>query len=328
LQTRGRSKAVVTLKDDVPAALEDALRKLPDVEVVAGSPEDVLIVDGRITSVRPGVVGLADAEAARAGRSRLWLVDGVLDRETATRLEDLEIGFVDRAGRWWLPGLPRTVTVLHRAAARRIRGPQIRMAQLLADHPGVGWTQRRLAERANSTQQTAHRLLTKLEEDGLVTRDGAGRSSRRTVEDQRALWDWLARACAPGRGGLLRCFAPDPLRLPQIEVPLALSGSHAADVLGVPVISGERAPVYRARTTRAALEEVPAMLGGIRTAQGANLLLVPDLDDLAHLDARRLSDGRLVAPPSRVMLDLHLEPRGGATSEVFRELWTRRGDLV
>jgi hypothetical protein len=319
-----RSKALITLGADAPPEIEDALRRLSGVEVVSGAPEGALIVEGRVTKVRPEVVSIARVDDAASGRGRLWLVDGVLDDRAAARLEDLDVGFVDRGGRWWLPGLPRTETVTSHPSARKIRGPRVRMAQLLADHPGIGWTQRLLAERGNSTQQTAHRLLTGLERDGLVVRKGAGRSSQRLVENQRAFREWLAQTCSPGRGGLVRCYVPDPDHPRSIEVPLVLTGSHAASALGMPVMSGDGPPVYRARTTRAALEEVPSLLGGIRTGQGANLMLAPDLDDLAHLDAGRLPDGRAVAPPSRVMLDLHLEPRGAAASQVFRDLWSRR----
>lgn len=314
----------MTLTDDAPLALQQALQRLDRVGVLVSAPENAVIVEGRVTKVRPRVVSIAQAEAAHAGPARLWLVDGVLDRGLASRLEDLDIGFVDRGGGWWLPGMPRTSIVGSRSSQRRMRGPQVRMAQLLADYPGVGWTQRMLAERANSTQQTAHRLLNALEDDGLVLREGAGRSSQRVVRDARALWEWLERACAPGRAGVLRCFVEDPARLRSIEVPLVLTGSRAADAMGLPVISGDRPPVYRARTTRTGLEEIPSMLGGIRTSQGANLLLAADVDDLAFLDARPLPNGGVVAPPSRVMLDLHLEPRGAATAQVFRDLWLRQ----
>jgi hypothetical protein len=319
-----RSQALVALADDAPVALQEALEGLRDVDVVASAPGNVVVVKGRVTEVRPEVVPLAKAESAQTGRARLWLVDGVLDRQLASRLEDLDIGFVDRAGHWWLPGMPRTATSGPRSVKRRIRGPQIRMAQLLADHPDIGWTQRLLAKRANSTQQTAHRLLNTLAHDGLLVREGAGRSSRRLVRDTPGLWEWLERTCTPGRAGVLPCFVEDPSRLPPIQVPLALTGSHAADAMGLPVISGDRPPVYRARTTRAGLEDVPSMLGGIRTAQGANLLLAADPDDLAFLDGRQSACGVLIAPPSRVMLDLHLEPRGRATAQVFRDLWMRR----
>jgi len=318
-----RSKPLVTLSRDTPAAISDALATLESVDVLTDAPETAIVTHGAVTKARPEVVGLRKVAEAAPGSSRLWLVDGVLDDAAAARLEDLSIGFVDRNGRWWLPGIDRTATSAPAPSRLRMRGPQIRLAQLLADHPGTDWTQRLLAERGHSTQQTAHRLLTRLEHQGLVERAGAGRSSRRFVADIRRFREWLARTCAPGRAGLLRCYVPDPLDLADAGVPLALTGSHAADALGMPVMSGRRPPVYRARTTRAELEDLPSMLGGVRTPSGANLLLLADLDDLAHLDAHDVG-GRLVAPPSRVMLDLHLEPRGAATAAVFLDLWSRR----
>lgn len=316
------SKPLVALSRDAPVVLADALATLEGVDVLTEAPETAILTHGSVTRADPEVVGLEEVAEAAPGSSRLWLVNGVLDDAAAARLEDLDIGFVDRNGRWWLPGVARTATSAPPGPQRRMRGPQIRLAQLLADHPGTEWTQRLLAERGHSTQQTAHRLLTRLEHEGLLERAGAGRSSRRFVADTRRFRAWLAHTCAPGRASLLRCYVPEPLNLADVGVPLALTGSHAADALGMPVMSGRRPPVYRARTTRAGLEELPSKLGGVRTPSGANLLLVVDLDDLAHLDASDVG-GRLVAPPSRVMLDLHLEPRGTATAAVFLDLWSR-----
>jgi len=53
----------------------------------------------------------------------------------------------------------------------------------------------------------------------------------------------------------------------------------------------------------------------------ANLTLIADPEHLAGSDARTDGDGRVTAPPSRVMLDLYLEPRGEAAVGVFLDLW-------
>lgn len=46
-----------------------------------------------------------------------------------------------------------------------------------------------------------------------------------------------------------------------------------------------------------------------------------DPDRLGLADAREDREGRLIAPPSRVMLDLYLESRGDAAAGVFLDLW-------
>lgn len=67
------------------------------------------------------------------------------------------------------------------------------------------------------------------------------------------------------------------------------------------------------------------MLGGVRDEAGANTMLIDDHNGLGWHEAQRSSSGMLVAPPSRVMLDLWLEPRGQAAVDAFLELWDHKG---
>jgi len=67
------------------------------------------------------------------------------------------------------------------------------------------------------------------------------------------------------------------------------------------------------------------MLGGVRDEAGANAVLIDDRGGLGRREAQRSSTGALVAPPSRVMLDLWLEPRGHAAVDAFLELWNQAG---
>jgi hypothetical protein len=319
-----RSNRLVALRADVDYRLAEALRRLPGVDVFVGAPQNAILTSNATTTVIPGRAALEDLGDLTAGaQPPLLMIEGVLDRAAATRLEDRGVGFVDRAGRSWLPGTPKSATV--RAPEPRhhktMRAPQIRMAQLVADHPERAWTERGLAESGHSTQQTAHRLLRSLEGQEYVERVGGGRASHRRVTDARGLRAWLARVAAPPRSGLMRCYVPDPSDLTDLHVPLALTGAAAAAAIGCPVLTGDTPPIYRARTTQAALEEIPSAIGGFRTDQGHNLALLADIDDLAHLDARQLPDGRLVAPPSRILLDLNFGPRGRAAMDVFLDLW-------
>jgi hypothetical protein len=86
-------------------------------------------------------------------------------------------------------------------------------------------------------------------------------------------------------------------------------------------LTGEARPVFRVDVPGDALDDVPAELGGFRTERGANVTLIADPDRLGLADAREDRKGRLIAPPSRVMLDLYLESRGDAAAGVFLDLW-------
>ena len=80
-------------------------------------------------------------------------------------------------------------------------------------------------------------------------------------------------------------------------------------------------PTMRVSVRPEELEDVPEALGGFRTEQGANLILIADPDRLAFTDAIGRPDSWLLAPPSRIMLDLYLEARGEAAVDVFLDLW-------
>ena len=83
--------------------------------------------------------------------------------------------------------------------------------------------------------------------------------------------------------------------------------------------------MVRVNVTADELEDIPEAIGGFRTEVGANLTLVADPDRFAFVDPYFDGRRRLIAPPSRIMLDLHLEARGGAAADVFLDLW---GDRV
>lgn len=269
---------------------------------------------------------LVERLTARSQKKRLLLVRAVLDDETAARLEDARIGYLDPTGRWWIPGVPRTSRSREMrppSGKRSLRGASLRLSQLLADHPDEPWTERHLAERGGTTQVTAHRLLGRLEDMGLVERRGQGRGASRWVGNVVGLRRWLAREGRPRRGLRLSCYVRDPEALPPTAAghQLVLTGAAAAERVGMPVRTGAGATFVRAGATGEELEAVPEALGGFRTESGANLVLLADPDHLASTDARRLAGGGFIAPLSRIMLDLYLEPRGAAAADVFLGLW-------
>jgi len=143
------------------------------------------------------------------------------------------------------------------------------------------------------------------------------------VVDATALRRWLLVHGRPGTAVRLSFFVRDAAAVPDRidNVNLAMTGAAAAERLRAPVTTAPPLPTFRADCGAERLEDVPALLGGFRTNAGATAMLIADPKRLAHVDARRLDDGTLVAPPSRIMLDLLLESRGAAAAELFADLW-------
>jgi IclR-like helix-turn-helix domain-containing protein len=321
--------ALIALRPDVDSQVVDAFGRLPDVDVVSNAPESAVVIAGQAFPVEVGVVenrelaGLLDGE--RVDGRRLLMIKAILDDATAARLEDADIGFVDAAGRAWLPGQSLTKRVRERLPARRraLRAGSLRPAQLIADHPKEAWTIRRLAERSASSEVTAHRLLKTLEEAHLIERHGHGRGMQRRVVDVEGIRRWLAEHGRPSSPQRLSCFVRDPNTIPAsiAGYQMVFTGAGAAERMGLPVLTGVQRPLYRVQASGKDLEQIPQALGGFRTDRGANLTLIADPEHLAGSDARIDADGRAMAPLSRVMLDLYLEPRGEAAVGVFLDLW-------
>jgi hypothetical protein len=321
--------ALITLRSDVDPQVADAFGRLPGVDVVHDAPESAVVIAGQAFPVEADVVesrelaGLLERE--KSDGRRMLMINAVLDDAMAARLEDAGIGFVDATGRAWLPGQTLTKRVRERLPAprRALRAGSLRPAQLIADHPEEAWTIRRLAERGPSSEVTAHRLLKTLEDAHLLERHGHGRGMQRRVVDVEGVRRWLAEHGRPYSPQRLSCFVRDPTVLPTSigGHQMVLTGALAAEQMGLSVLTGVQRPLYRVQASGEGLEQIPQALGGFRTEQGANLTLISDPEHLASSDARTDADGRAIAPPSRVMLDLYLEPRGEAAVGVFLDLW-------
>lgn len=315
---------VVTLAPSVSDAVRSALSALPEVTVVAASANALVCASGP-QPLRLERVGLARIEhlTSTPGIARLIQIDGVLDNATAGKLEDSAVGYLDSAGRAWLPGMRRTpLERATRKRARSLRAAGLRVAQLLADDPQRRWTERDLADRAKTSTSTAHKLLERLEGEGLMQRTGHTRGTVRTVLDPAALRRWLAHNGQPSRVRRLACWLPDIPEPCVGGLQIVLTGAAAAAELGMPVLTGRARTLLRVKMPQSTdLNDIPSMLGGVRDDAGANTLLIDDRDGLGWREARRSSSGALLAPPSRVMLDLWLEPRGHAAVDAFLELW-------
>ena len=322
---------ILALANDVDSRALGILRELDDVKIVESSPQTVLITDDSVAPVRIALVEANEiGSRARAEHSddELLVINAVLDDDAAARLEDANASYIDVAGRRWLRSWRRTKRASEHAVARgkrRLYAASVRLAQLLADHPQEPWTERGLARWGQTTQTTAHRLLGRLEGEGLLLREGRGPSTLRWVRDPIAMRSWLARQARPRKVTRLPCFIEDPER-PRKAVGrmLALTGAAGAAAIGMPVLTQAATPTMRVGVTAEELEDVPETLGGFRTESGPNLILIADPDRLAFVDVATRPDGWPLAPPSRIMLDLFLEARGAAAVDVFLSLWSDR----
>lgn len=320
---------VLALANDVDSRAFGILRKLDDVRIVENSPQTVLITQDAALPVRIELVEadqIGDQSREGSAGDELLVINAVLDDEAAARLEDANASYIDASGRHWLRSWRRTKRASEAAAGgkRRLYPASVRLAQVLADHPQEPWTERGLARRAQTTQTTAHRLLGRLESEGLLLREGRGPSTLRWVRDPVAMRRWLARQARPRKVARLACFVENPERSHKaVGRSLALTGAAGAAAIGMPVLTRAVTPTMRVSARPEELEDVPEALGGFRTERGPNLILIADPDRLAFVDAVARPDG-LLAPPSRIMLDLFLEARGEAAVEVFLSLWGER----
>jgi hypothetical protein len=141
------------------------------------------------------------------------------------------------------------------------------------------------------------------------------------VSDIAKLRRWLLDHAGRGSTERLLCFIPDERRATVLRHRLlALTGASAAAEYGLPVLTVVPRTTFRVDTSEGQLDDVPESLGGFRTDQGANTVLIADPSRLAFLDLHH-REGFQLAPPSRVLLDLRLEPRGDAAAELFLDLW-------
>lgn len=317
---------LLTAPPELHELLHDRLAN-HDVDI-AEAPESAWIEPGSVTrlQIRRATINALQSVLDGDRETNLLVLDGVLDDETAARLEDSEIGYIDAAGRIWIPGWPRgQMLQTRRTPGRRLAPSRIRAAQIIADHPERRWTERELADAAGTSAPTAHHLMSALERDGLLDRRGEKRGTRRRVNDVGALRRWLAENAKPGRVTRLACYIPEP-RTGDIDGHVVvITGAAAAEHAGLPVLTRVARTLFRVASPKgASLEDVPSLLGGFRTNSGANTVLIDDKDRLGTTDPWQ-RDGELLAPPSRIMLDLYLESRQPV--DLFLDLWGDR-DLM
>jgi hypothetical protein len=323
----------------------DALRILRDVPGVAveapgagagGGPGDARVRFGRASEpVALAVRRQANAatawqlvrQAQAAPAANLLVVASATTAEAREILERHGVAMVDGHGNAHvdLPGL-----VLHTEGRRRHRdGRAARVQARLAGKAGVAaqallldperdWKVQDLAGEAGVSIGLAHRVLARLEGEGLVAAEGAGPRRVRHVVAPAALLDLWAEENTDR--GVRRARA---YRLARDPRGLASAVSEALDAAGVGhAVTGAAAAALVAPFVTAvpvtevwvdavvSLDDAVVAAGAEVVDSGANLVLVQGNGD-EPLAFRRQEEGMWIVNPFRLFSDLRRNPRRG-----------------
>lgn len=256
----------------------------------------------------------------------LLLVAGETTDQTRRILEDHGIAFVDGIGNahielpgllFHLEGQRRPGRTKVTPARTRLRGKTGVVAQALLLDPERTWQVKDLAEEAHVSAALTHRVLTRLEEEGIVSAEGSGPTRVRRVTNPTALLDlWadenfertnriLAYLLAQTAQRLIRELGD---RLEGSGISHALTGAAAASLVA-PFITA--VPVVEAWiTATAAPEELREAAGVEPVTDGQNVVFLQAKDD-TPLAFREQRSGLWVANRFRLYADLRRDPRRG-----------------
>jgi len=345
-----KEKVEVEVGSEVPAHLVQILQTSPFLRTVQGQTCR-LLARGKAW---PLVIHRQTAEAIQArqaqssGKQRrsssseqalILVVAPRLGARDRKALEEVDCSYVDATGAVHV----QTPTVLvhaepHNATHRwRLVSPQglgvvaVRLVQHLLQDPQRTWTVSELATETGASLGQAHKVLTRLETEGLLLQQQrTGRAVPRRLRDPGAVLDWLAQVPAAGKlHQRLKtyAYAPNPgalmLRLAHAahvaQVPWALTGAAAAGlwsagdvVTALPVLMVRIDPQVPLTVAANHLDLEPV-------DTGHNLLLVRDVGQLATYPPIPTHNTVPIAPKVRVWLDMLTEPRGHDAAAQFRE---------
>ena len=334
--------ATIELGDEVPRWARDILTALPGVKVVQGARENVLRINGDSRSlalltggIRPFAKATAPMLATMAGDKLGFVIADRLPAHVRKELEDAGCAYTDGTGaaHITLPGFflhmegkpTRRASVTPPPAGIGVVG--VRTVQTLLAGPSREWSVADLAREAGCAAGEAHRVLTRLETEGLVTGTGRARNLRRTVRNPGDSWTGSPRCLRLGEPASVCTaflYTPEPDGLVtyisaygfQAELTYAFTGTAAAHVYGATVTTA--VPVTTLRVDPdVPLKEACTRLHAEPVDSGPNLALVRDLGEVG-IHGRQFN-GHPLAPPARVWLDMLDEPRGEDAAALFRE---------
>jgi len=243
----------------------------------------------------------------------LLMVAGETTVEARAILEEHGIGVIDSLGNAHLE-LPGLLFHLEgRRPQRRAGGPitPIRLrgkagiaAQALLLQPDRAWKVQDLAQDAGVATGLAHRVLARLEEEGVVVAEGSGPQRVRRVTNRAALLDlWAEEQLERPRRTLGQQLA---INLGRAGIDYALTGAAAANLVAPFVTALPVVEVWVAET--AAPEALRAAADPVTEGQNVVFLQAKDDAPLAFREQRR---DLWVANRFRLYADLRRDPRRG-----------------
>ncbi len=256
----------------------------------------------------------------------LVLVAEETTTEARTILRDNRIGVIDGLGNAHveLPGM--LIHLEGRAPVRRLpsatatarlRGRAGMLAQALLLDPARAWRIQDLAQAGRASTGLAHRVLTRLQREGVVIAQGAGPNRLRRVTDPTALLDLWAEEQAerPLRTpGYLLGQTPQQVMerlgsgLGKAGIDYALTGAAGATLVAPLVTAVPVVDVWVA--ARAAPEDLYRAAGAEAVAQGQNVVFLQSKDD-TPLEFREQRKDLWVVNRFRLYSDLLADPRRG-----------------
>lgn len=202
-------------------------------------------------------------------------------------------------------------------APARLRGKAGTLAQALLLHPGRTWQVTSLAEEAQVSAALAHRVLARLQEQGILVAQGTGPNRVRRVTDPTALLDlWAEENVDRPARTLAHLLAQTPQRLVKDlggrlgrgNIGYALTGAAAASMVAPFVTALPVAEVWVQATAAPAqlLDAVEAK----PVADGQNVVFLQAKDD-APMVFREKVDGLWIVNRFRLYVDFRRDPRRG-----------------
>lgn len=337
------ARATLELEREAPGRTREILAGLPGVTVRPEKLRSVFRVNGTawpLVLIADGLRPFAKATAllaSLAGPGKLGLVVAErLPEHVKAELERAGCAYADATGAAHvdLPGfylhvaghLSRRKTQVQAPAGLGVTA--VRTIQTLLTDPARQWSVAALAEAAACSTGEAHKVLTRLQAEGLVIAQGRARTLRRSVADPGGLLDWLSTVPSARRireRQLAFLYATDPQALAttisahavQAELRYAFTGTAAAHIYGATVTTA--VPVTTLRIDpKTPLADAAIGLRAEPVDSGHNLVLVRDLGEVG-IHGRQFNGPAPLAPPVRIWLDILDDPRGEDAASLFRE---------
>lgn len=337
-------QAILELERDAPGRTREILGSLPGVTLRPARARTVLRVDGTSWpmvllpgGLRPYAKATAPLLASLAGPDRLGLVVGErLPDHVKAELEKAGCAYADATGAVHIAVPGFFLHVAGRPSRRQAAPPApaglgvtaVRTIQSMLAEPARQWSVPDLARAAACSTGEAHRVLTRLQSEGLVTATGRARTLRRTVTDPGGLLDWLSTVSSARRvreRQFAFIYSTNSERLAatisaygvQSGLHYAFTGVAAARIYGATVTT--TIPVTMLRVDPAVpLSDAAARLLAEPVDSGHNVVLIRDLGEVGT-HGRQFNGPAPLAPAVRVWLDMLDEPRGEDAAALFRE---------